>query len=189
VIPTVPIDFPTVFAIGALVAISAHRQIYAEQVGVFSRYVKAGALFGFVFGIAVGWMCLYYPDWMWVYGLPIREWPFWFWYPAFVVGLTLAAASGTIIAQAFISQGKLGMAVFTGLLGLFVLGVFWTLTFEQYTHLSTYAEWHATPRVATFFQEDADFQMALNIIGPVELVFGLGIVGKFFMEGRRLPRL
>ena len=80
-VQTVLIDLQTSFCVGVLVALAAHRQIRAEQSSAFSRYVKVGALFGGVYGLAVGWMCWHFADWMWAYAVDANAWPMWWWYP------------------------------------------------------------------------------------------------------------
>jgi hypothetical protein len=187
VIETVPIDFPSVFPVGVLIALAAKRQIETENVGFFSRYVGAGALFGLVFGLSVGWFCFNYPDWMWVYGVPVDRWSVWWWYPPFLLGLTITGAAGALFAQALLARRRPWLAVGVGLIGLYILVVFWSMTWEPYQYLSTYEQWHAEPRVAIPIQDDPRFMTAMNIAGPIQGVVFLLLVGRFLLEGRRIP--
>ncbi len=188
-VQTVLIDFPSAFLFGVLIAMSAWRQIYAEVVSPFSRYVVAAAAFGVWYGLGVGPMCLLYPDWMWSYGIRIASFPLWLWYPPFVLGCGLAAAGGALMAQAWLSRGKGWGAWLAALCGLVILGVFWGITFDNYAHVSTYELWHQVPRVATPIQDDARFTTAMNWVTVSQVVVGFAILIKFFREGRRLPRL
>ncbi len=188
-VQTVIIDLQTSFCVGVLVALAAHRQIFAEQTTLFSRYVSAGALFGGVYGLAVGWMCAYFPDWMWAYAVDAASWPLWWWYPPFVLGNVVAGAAGTMMAQAFLSRGSLLGAVGVGLVGVVLLVMPWSLTFDAYMHITTYQGWHHVPRTATPLQSHAFAQSSINVIGAFQVLFGVGLLGKFLLEGRRLPRL
>ena len=188
-VQTVLIDFPSAFLFGVLIALSAWRQIYAEVTPPFSRYVLAATFFGFWYGLGVGPMCVLYPDWMWSYGIRIADWPLWLWYPAFVIGLGLSAAGGAMMTQAYLNQGK-GLAAWgVGILGLVVLGVFWGMTLDNYANLSTYALWHQLPRISKPIQTDPTFTTALNFVTLSQVGVGVPILLKFFLEGRRLPRL
>jgi hypothetical protein len=69
------------------------------------------------------------------------------------------------------------------------LGVFWGMTFDNYAHVSTYELWHQVPRVAKSIQNDPTFTRAMNFVTASQVVVGVGILLKFFLEGRRLPKL
>ncbi len=188
-IETVPIDFPSVFPIGVLVTVVSHRQIRSEKVCGWSRYVTVGFLLGIGYGLMTAFWAWEYPDWMWVYAFDAASWNFWLWYPLFVLGLGLTAAVGTWLSQGLMARGSWLGVLMLAALGLLALAILWAKTWEQYNHLSTYADWIATPRVATPLQEDSRWVTATNILGPAYGIPALLVALKLYLEGRRTPAL
>jgi hypothetical protein len=188
VIQTVLIDFPSAFLFGVLIALSAWRQIHAEASSPFSPYVLTATFLGVLYGIGVGPMCVLYPDWMWSYGIRIADWPLWLWYPAFVLGLGLAATGGAMMTQVCISRGRTWGAWLVGVVGLIVLAVLWGMTFDNYANLSTYELWQQIPRVAKPIQSDPTFTTAMSLVSVSQVLVGVPLLIKLFYDGRRLAR-
>lgn len=189
VVATVLIDFQSVLPIGVLVALAARRQITTEVLPPLSRYVRLGFLLGIGYGLMTAWWCWYYPDWMWGYAIDAAHFSFWLWYPAFVVGLGVTGAAGTMIAQAFIARGHTLLALGLAVVSLAGLGIGWAMTLDAYNHLATYHVWHSNPAAAVLTSADHRWIMGAAIFGVAYAVVALVSVARVFLEGRRLPAL
>ncbi len=175
---------------GVLLTLFARQQIETEQVRGMTRYVRAGVIFGVAYGIAVGYWCFAYPDWMWGYALDAAAWPTLWWYPGFVVALGIVGGAGAWMAQTLIARGHFYRALGVGIFGAWLLVSVWAMSFDAYANLSTYAEWHAVPRGLTVpTNEDPNWVTGSIIVAIVMVIYCFGTMGRFFLEGRRLPRL
>jgi len=189
VIPTIFIDLQTAFPVAILLTLAARRKIESEAPAAFARYVKAGAGFGLLYGLAVGFWCFAYPDWMWGYALKASEWSTWWWYPGFVGALALAGAAGAFFAQQLIARRAFYGAVLLGVFGLWLLASIWAMTFEAYMHLSTYDAWHAIPRGPSILtNQDPRWVTGSIIVSVVMVIYVVGTMVRFVLEGRRLNR-
>ncbi|MDF1562388.1 MAG: hypothetical protein P1V51_05050 [Deltaproteobacteria bacterium] len=188
-VATVLIDFQTAFPVGVLLVLFARRQIESEQVAGFTRYVRAGAIFGLIYGLAVGYWCFAYPDWMWGYAVDAAAWPTLWWYPGFVLALGIVGGAGSWMAQALIARGRFWWALGVGLFGAWLLISVWAMTFDEYMNLSTYADWHAIPRGPTMpTNEASDWAIGSVVVTIAMLLYAIPTMAGFFLEGRRLPR-
>jgi hypothetical protein len=190
VVLTVLIDLQTAFLAGALLTLFGKRRIETERWEGLGPFVRVGALFGLLYGLAVGFWCVRYPDWMWGYALEASRWPLLLWYPGFVVALAIAGGSGAAMVQAALARGRPGLALGVVLLALFLLGSVWAMTFEAYSGLSTYQAWHATPRGLVIpTNEDPSWVLGSIVVTILMIVFCVVTVVATLREGRRLPPL
>lgn len=173
-IETVLLDFPSTFEIGILMSLIAMPLIRRGDTGLWSTAVQAGTYMGLAYGVGVGYWCYAYPDWMWTYAADVGHWNFLVWYPPFVAGLTVAGGAGAACAQAFISSGRYPMAVAVAVFTLWWHAAIWVMTWDQYSHLATYAQWQQKGvEGATFFQDDKNWNLGATLM----TVFMLAVAG------------
>ena len=111
-------------------------------------------------------------------------------YPGFVLALAIAGGAGALLAQTLIARGHFFRALGAGLFGAWLLVSVWAMSMDEYMNLSTYAEWHATPRGLSIpTNEDPNWVLGSIIVTIVMLVFAVATMWGYLREARRLPKL
>ncbi len=168
VIETVPLDIPTAFFLGGVIALTDWWSVKKRESILFSRASLAGALCGLWYGFAVTYFYVRYPDWMLAYAVDYREIPTVLMLFIFYVSLAIAGFSSSVLTQVAIKEGHKVMAWIPAFTGLVVLIYVWGITWDQYFHIGTYVEYHSGNAVP--LQRHSSMQKAMNILGPVGLL-------------------
>ena len=177
---TVLIDPPTTLFGGAILALISMKLVRRSMDEVW-RVSQLAAVWGFVYGLSVGWHFFYRTDWMFIYAMDTSSLPL---VPLFVIFVFLCAAWGGLGGMAVgallqLRKTALAWIAFVGAIGGWAYFLF--ITLDQYKHIGTTKEYLAgTSKLIT---DDPSWVMASNI-SPV--IFGVAAIVIIVLQVRRM---
>ncbi len=140
---TVLLDPPTALAVGSGLALVSYWLIRRHPDAEVLRVGAMGALWGGLYGLAVGWFFFRHPDWMLVYLIDAAKVPL---VPAFIAFVLVCVAHGAFGALAvgtLLARGKKRFAWLVALGALGTLVAVSLLQGAQYAVVGTHAEYLA----------------------------------------------
>jgi acyl-CoA reductase-like NAD-dependent aldehyde dehydrogenase len=143
----------------------------------------AAAAFAVVFALSVQPFLFLWPEWMYAYAAPVERLR-----PAavavpFFVAVAGAGIAGAYLALRLLEGGRTVLAVLNAAFGFFLWAAIWSLTWDEYFHIGTWAEYHAGRAVPLALAPG--FQRAMNLAGIVQAATGLGLAAFVVVAGRR----
>ncbi|AKU92499.1 aldehyde dehydrogenase family protein [Vulgatibacter incomptus] len=178
--PTVPLDPPTAYGLAALFVLLGTKLVRA---GRGRAAFRVAMLFVVVFAISVQYFLFSWPAWMYAYLLPESQLSLVWVSPVFFVSVVAAGAAGAAVSLHLVRTGKMGWAIANVVLGLGAWILIWLVTWDQYFHVGTYETYHAG--LAPPVKDVAPFQTALNVVGPIQAIVGLGCLAWILVKGKR----
>jgi acyl-CoA reductase-like NAD-dependent aldehyde dehydrogenase len=143
----------------------------------------AATAFAVVFALSVQPFLFRWPDWMVAYATPAASLP-----PGrvalpFFVAVAGAGLAGAYVSLRLLENGRAWLAVLNAGFGLFLWATLWSLTWDEYFHVGTWAEYHEGRAVPLALANG--FSTAMNVAGLVQAVAGLGLAAFVVTAGRR----
>lgn len=173
---------PTNFVIGHIFIWLARREVRAAKTvwnrPLFLSWLYAAA----VFVPATGYYYYAHTGWSTVYLRPEEAIPAWFG-PVILSFYFLGMVFGTLLAQFWIRSGLEKFWWLTLLLGVYWYGATWAMTWDEYFHIGTYAQYHAGQAIA--LKDAPDFTKELNVMGAILAVPGVAIAVFLSRAGAR----
>lgn len=145
--------------------------------------MAAAAAFAVVFALSVQPFLFRWPEWMVAYAAPAERFR-----PGAVAVPFFVAVAGAGIAGAYVSLrllegGRTVLALVNAAVGLFLWAAIWALTWNEYFHIGSWAQYHAGRAVPLALAPD--FRGAMNLAGLVQGAVGLGLTAFVVVAGRR----
>mgnify|MGYP001169565897 CR=1 FL=1 len=177
------IDPPFLFTAGCLLAFVSRRQLVARKPNPFglSAWVTVG--FALFFWASVTWFVVHAPDWMLSYFIPASEVPLFWAHGLFAVALVVASLSGHTLTATMLQRSSLVGAVCCVLAGLALWGGLWILTLDRYMVVGSHADFVAG--TAQDLQQSSILG-AMNVVGALQGLAGVGAMAWLFTRGRQL---
>ena len=146
-----------------------------------SAWVTAG--FALFFWFSVTWFVLNSPDWMLSYFIPAEAVSLFWVHGLFAIALITAGLSGHTMTAAFLQRSNTLGAMGCLLAGALIWIGLWILTLDRYMVVGTYAEFltgSAQPL------QQSTITGAMNIVGVIQGLVGVGLLAWIFTKGRSL---
>jgi len=171
------------FTAGCLIAFAARRLLVAKKPNLFglSAWVTVG--FALFFWATVTWFVMHSPDWMLSYFIPAQEVSLFWVHGLFAITLITAGLSGHTLTAAFLQRSNVPGAIGCLIAGALIWIGLWILTLDRYMAVGTYAEFLSGS--AQHLQQSA-ITGAMNIVGVIQGLVGVGMLAWIFTKGRTL---
>lgn len=183
---TIPIDLPFNFGVGAVIALSAGRQLRSDATPHARHMVlRQAAWWGAWFGVNVAYQYFAWPDWMWAYLVDPRRVHAALVVPLFTLANVAATMIGAACASCALGKGRWGPAIAVAVAGFVGWGLTILATFEAYTHVGTAAEFAAG--TATKIQDHKALQEASTWTVILLAYPGFQLLAMNVVRGRRIP--
>lgn len=170
---TVILDPPSALLAGSVVALISFKLVVQKPEREVLRTGAYGALWGLLYGIAVGLPFFRYPDWMLVYLRDSSGTSLVLLYVLFVVTLVASGAAGGLGTAALVAQKKTALAVALCVGALATLGGAALLTSPQYSVVGTYAEYvagKAVPLASSALPTTMGITSAIAVVGSLAML-------------------
>ena len=146
-----------------------------------SAWVTVG--FALFFWATVTWFVLHAPDWMLSYFMPAETVSVFWVHSLFAVTLVTAGLSGHTLTAACLQRSNVLGAIGCLLAGALIWIGLWILTLDRYMVVGTHAQFLAGN--AQPLQQSA-ITGAMNIVGIIQGLGGVGLLAWLFTKGRSL---
>lgn len=183
---TIPIDIPFNFGVGAAIAISAGRQMRTDATPHARHMVlRQAAWWGAWFGVNVSYQYFAWPDWMWAYLVDPQKVHAAVVVPLFTLANVVVTMIGAACASPILARGHVKPALAVMVAGF--VGWLCTIfvTFQEYTHVGTAAEFAAG--TARKIQQHEELQEASMWTILLLAVPGLLLLATNAVRGGRIP--
>jgi len=161
----------------------SRRQLVAGKPNPFglSAWVTVG--FALFFWASVTWFVIHAPDWMLSYFIPASDLSLFWVHGLFAVALVIAGLSGhTLTATMLQRSNRLG-AVACLLAGVILWVGLWIFTLDRYMVVGTHADFMSGS--AQDLQQSSIIG-AMNVVGALQGLAGVGAMAWLFTKGRQL---
>jgi len=153
------------------------------RAGRGSAAFRAALLFVVVFAVSVQYFLFRWPGWMYAYLIPEDAVSLAWVSPVFFISVVAAGLVGASVSLQLIRAGKMSWAVANALLGLGAWALIWMVTWDPYFQVGTYQSYHAG--LAPPLNEVPSFQSAMNVVGLIQVLVGVGAVVWLLRAGSR----